>query len=188
MDRGARRLRILAAIRGVPVGRDQLGDPVRGVRRRAWQAYLYRSGLPAAHGRGAVALEAWLQRLAKPLLAGAVLAAGSLIAPMFLPILPVETFIAYQRALGFVPNTGRNFALRDLPQYYADQFGWPEMAEVVGKAYQALPPEDRRRAAFLPWNQSAPASPRRPAGGYHALGHAFPPPLQTKRWSASATS
>ena len=36
-----------------------------------------------------------------------------------------------------------------LPQYYADQFGWPEMAEVVGKAYQALPPEDRRPAVFF---------------------------------------
>jgi len=77
-------------------------------------------GYPLLMASGTGALDTWLPRLAKPLLEGAVLAAGSLIAPMFLPILPVETFIAYQRALGFVPNTGRNFALRDLPQYYTD--------------------------------------------------------------------
>ncbi|HXZ15038.1 MAG TPA: hypothetical protein VEH77_03555, partial [Roseiarcus sp.] len=33
-----------------------------------------------------------------------------------------------------------------------DQFGWPEMAAVVGKAYQALPPEDRKRAVFYGQN------------------------------------
>jgi hypothetical protein len=70
---------------------------------------------------GAVALEAWLTRLAKPVLAGAVLALGALTAPMFLPILPVDAFIAYEHPLGSHPDsTGRNFALRDLPQYYAD--------------------------------------------------------------------
>ena len=36
-----------------------------------------------------------------------------------------------------------------LPLYYADMFGWPELAETVGKAYQALPPEDRERAVFF---------------------------------------
>jgi 4-amino-4-deoxy-L-arabinose transferase-like glycosyltransferase len=34
------------------------------------------------------------------------------------------------------------------------QNGWPFVAHtaVVGKAYQALPPQDRRRAAFFAWN------------------------------------
>jgi hypothetical protein len=108
---------------------------------------------PLLMAGGAVALEAWLPRLAKPVLAGVVLASGALSAPMFLPILPVDTFIAYERALGFRPDkTGRNFELRDLPQYYADQFGWPEIAKALGEAYQALPPEDRARAAVFAWN------------------------------------
>jgi hypothetical protein len=32
---------------------------------------------------------------------------------------------------------------------FTHMFGWPELAEIVGKAYQALPPEDRRRAVFF---------------------------------------
>ena len=65
---------------------------------------------------------------------------------------PIRDFIAYQHATGARPTTGERLVLADLPQYYADQFGWPEMAEVVGKAYQALPPEDRRRAVFFAQN------------------------------------
>ncbi len=98
---------------------------------------------------GSVALEAWLPRVAKPVLAAVVFVVGALLAPLFLPNLPVDAFIAYQQALGFRPSTGERLKLGELPQYYADQFGWPEMAEVVGKAYQALPPEDRRRAVFF---------------------------------------
>ena len=101
---------------------------------------------------GAVALEAWLPRLAKPAFAGALLAGAAVTAPLFLPVLPIEAFIAYQRALGIKPGTGERLRLGELPQYYADMFGWPEIAEAVGKAYQALPPEDRARAVFFGWN------------------------------------
>lgn len=108
---------------------------------------------PLLMAGGAVALDAWLPRLAKPAVAAAVLIPGALAAPTFLPILPVDTFIAYEHALGMAPDkTGRNFELRDLPQYYADQFGWPEIAKALGEAYQALPPEDRARAAVFAWN------------------------------------
>jgi hypothetical protein len=31
-------------------------------------------------------------------------------------------------------------------------FGWSEMAEAVGKAYQALPPDEKTRAVFFAWN------------------------------------
>ena len=101
---------------------------------------------------GPVALEAWLPRLAKPAFAALVLADAALTAPLFLPVLPIDTFIAYQRALGLKPSTGERLRLGELPQYYADMFGWPEMAETVGKAYQALPPDDRKRAVFFAWN------------------------------------
>jgi hypothetical protein len=107
---------------------------------------------PLLMAGGAVALEASLPRLAKPVLAAAVIS-GALFAPMFLPILPVDAFIAYEHALGLVPDTsGRTFKLRDLPQHYADQFGWPEIVKALGEAYQALPPEDRARAAVFAWN------------------------------------
>jgi len=97
---------------------------------------------------GATALEAWLPRLAKPALIAAVLVGAAVTAPLFLPVLPIESFIAYQRALGLTPSTGERLKLGALPQYFADMMGWPELAETVGKAYQALAPEDRKRAVF----------------------------------------
>ena len=66
-----------------------------------------------------------------------------------MPLLPVESFIALQQWIGVKPSTGERLKLGVLPVYYADMFGWPELAEVVGKAYQALPPEDRERAVFF---------------------------------------
>ena len=114
--------------------------------------YYIAPAYPLLMAGGAVALEAWLPRLAKPALAALVAAVAVATAPMFLPVLPIRDFIAYQHATGARPTTGERLVLADLPQYYADQFGWPEMAEVVGKAYQALPPEDRRRAVFFAQN------------------------------------
>ena len=114
--------------------------------------YYILGAYPLLMAGGAVALEAWLPRLAKPVLAGAVVAVGALSAPLFLPILPIDAFIAYQRALGVRPSTGERLKLGELPQYYADQFGWPEIAKALGEAYQALPPEDRARAAVFAWN------------------------------------
>jgi Dolichyl-phosphate-mannose-protein mannosyltransferase len=114
--------------------------------------YYLAPAYPLLMAGGPVALEAWLPRLAKPAFAALVLADAALTAPLFLPVLPIDTYIAYQRALGLKPSTGERLRLGELPQYYADMFGWPEMAETVGKAYQALPPDERKRAVFFAWN------------------------------------
>jgi len=111
--------------------------------------YYIAPAFPLMMAGGAVALEAWLPRLARSALAGLVVAAGALTAPFVMPLLPVETFIAYGRALGLTPSTGERHKLGALPQYYADMFGWPELAELVGKAYQALPPDEQQRAVFF---------------------------------------
>jgi hypothetical protein len=99
--------------------------------------YYLAPAYPLLIAGGAVALEAWLPRLAKPALVAFVLAAWAETAPYVMPMLPVESFIAYQQWIGVKPS---RLKLGVLPVYYADMFGWPELAEVVGKAYQALPP------------------------------------------------
>ncbi len=104
---------------------------------------------PLLTAGGAVALDAWLPRLAKPAFVAFVLAAGALTAPFVMPVMPVESYIALQQWIGVRPSTGERVTLGVLPVYYADMFGWPELAEIVGKAYQALPPEDRVRAVFF---------------------------------------
>jgi hypothetical protein len=42
--------------------------------------------------------------------------------------------------------------LGPLPQIYADQFGWPEMAATVARVYDALPKDVRARTAIFGQN------------------------------------
>jgi len=114
--------------------------------------YYLAPAYPLLMAGGAVALEAWLPRLMKPAFAGLVIAVAALTAPLFLPVLPIESFVAYERAIRFRPGVGERIRLGELPQYYADMFGWPEIAEAVGRAYQALPPDEKARAVFFAWN------------------------------------
>jgi 4-amino-4-deoxy-L-arabinose transferase-like glycosyltransferase len=105
---------------------------------------------PILLAAGAVALEAWLRPLAvRSALIAMVVIGGVGLAPLFLPVLPVERFIAYQDALGLQPSTGENRALGKLPQYYADMFGWRMLAMKVAQAYAALPAEERSRVVFF---------------------------------------
>ena len=78
-------------------------------------------------------------------------AAGAIAAPMAVPILPEKTFIAYSTMLGMAPSitAGEHQKLGVLPQHFADQHGWPEMATQVAAVYNALPPAERAKAVFL---------------------------------------
>jgi hypothetical protein len=74
---------------------------------------------------------------------GLVVASGLLTAPFALPVLDVETFIAYQTTLGMRPSTEERHEVGPLPQHYADMFGWEELVGLVDTAYQRLTPEER---------------------------------------------
>jgi 4-amino-4-deoxy-L-arabinose transferase-like glycosyltransferase len=89
---------------------------------------------------GAVAFEALTRaRTALRPVAVAVLAVGGLlIAPLAIPLLPVETLIAYQRALGVAPVAAERQKLGPLPQHFADRFGWEEMTAAVAEVYGTL--------------------------------------------------
>jgi len=69
---------------------------------------------------------------------------GVLLIPLALPILPVETYINYADALGFAPSTAENKELSELPQFYADMFGWEGLAKDLSKVFQSLPPKERK--------------------------------------------
>jgi hypothetical protein len=87
-------------------------------------------------------------RLRGAALAGVVVL-GVLAAPFTLPILSVDVFIRYQKAIGLMPSAGEHQTLGLLPQIYADMFGWREMAEKVAAVYWSLPVQDRARAVFF---------------------------------------
>jgi hypothetical protein len=104
---------------------------------------------PTLLALGAVRIAQWVAD-ARPraVLMSAVALAGLVIAPLTLPILPVETFVRYQRAIGFTPSVGERLTQGLLPQYFADMFGWPEMARKVADIYWSLPARERAKAVF----------------------------------------
>jgi len=106
---------------------------------------------------GGVALErvstpAGRQRWLRPALAVLVAGIGAVAVPMALPVLPVETFVRYQSALGLSPETEERHRMGPLPQHYADMFGWEQMTGLVAEAYRRLSPEERRRCRVFGQN------------------------------------
>ena len=55
------------------------------------------------------------------------------------------------RAGSFSPKATQteSMKLSALPQYFADMFGWREMAAAVSAVYRDLPPEERAQAVFF---------------------------------------
>ena len=60
-----------------------------------------------------------------------------------MPILPVETYLRYARALGIAPSTAEGKQLSQLGQFFADMHGWEELARSVSAAYRTIPEAER---------------------------------------------
>jgi hypothetical protein len=69
--------------------------------------------------------------------------------PFALPLLPVDTFIRYQAALGRKPAAEEHHRMGVLQQHYADMFGWPEFADSVARVASTLTPGERDRAIVI---------------------------------------
>ena len=107
---------------------------------------------PPLLAAGAVVAEGLRWRWARAAVVVLLLAAGAVVAPFAIPVLPVETFVAYQRALGQTPQAAERNALGPLPQFFADRFGWQELTDAVGAAYRSLPPSEQARAIVVTSN------------------------------------
>jgi Dolichyl-phosphate-mannose-protein mannosyltransferase len=107
---------------------------------------------PVLFAAGAVAFEK-ITRLrwkwSRVIYALFVIASTIVLAPTLSPILSPEQYLAYQKKLGFEPPKAENQATGPLPQYFADEFGWREMAEETARIYKSLPPEERARTAIF---------------------------------------
>jgi hypothetical protein len=100
-----------------------------------------------------------------------LLGGGALLAPLVVPILPVDTLIRYQRALGVSPPPLENKVYGELAQHVADQFGWPEIAASVAEAWRELDPHERERAAVFSFNYGDASAIARFAGLPSISGH-----------------
>jgi hypothetical protein len=105
---------------------------------------------------GGVAVERWASHRgrgwAAAAFAGLSVLTSLLILPFCVPVLPVKTFIRYQAALGQKPSTPERQRLAELPQYYADMFGWEGLAKDVSAVYLSLPEAERPTAVVYARN------------------------------------
>ena len=118
-------------------------------------SYLIASyGLPFA--MGGVALERLshrpARRWARPVLIALVALLDLPLLPFALPVLSVPDFIAYAQTLRARPAGEERTRPAELPQMYADMFGWEEMADAVGRVYRALPAADRAKCGVYARN------------------------------------
>ena len=103
---------------------------------------------PVLLAAGAVMIETGIERSRqgwlKPAMVVVLLAAGAWLAPLIVPVLPVEQFISYMNNLPFkVPRSEHSHMAAVLPQHYADQFGWQEIVAEVAQAWSRIPPDER---------------------------------------------
>ncbi len=105
---------------------------------------------------GAVAVERWLEcgkrRYMRAILLFSIVSGGLVPAPIVLPILPVPDAIVYARVLGVSPPSNEGKEMGQLHQFFADMFGWREMAAAVSDVYRALPPHERAEALVFAGN------------------------------------
>ena len=89
---------------------------------------------------------AWL----KPAIAIVLLASGARLAPVTVPMLSPEHFIAYAKTLPFkLPFMEHEHERAALPQWYADQFGWQEIVDETALAWNQIPPAERADCAIF---------------------------------------
>ncbi len=114
--------------------------------------YYVAPAYPAIFAPGAVFLERLTQsrrlRWFRPVYALAMLVVGGLIAPTALPLLPVKVYIGYASKLGIQQQQFEHEPMSQLPQIYADMFGWEERVRIVAAYYHSLSPEEQRVTAI----------------------------------------
>ncbi len=114
--------------------------------------YYLAAAYPMLFAAGGVAFEN-LSRLrmrwSRPVYVVLVAVVTCLLAPLSVPVLSAENYLPYQKALGFEPPKAENQPTGPLPQHFADEFGWEEMAREVGRVYNSLPSEQRAKTAIF---------------------------------------
>ena len=111
---------------------------------------------PMLFAAGAVLIEklsqrryrAWL-KVVTPV---SIIIGGLIIAPIVLPFLPVKTYIQYTERIGITPESNEAKELSELPQFYADMFGWENMAKTVSEVYGSLPDEEKSKTVIYTQN------------------------------------
>ncbi len=108
---------------------------------------------PMLLAAGAVMLEHLLDHRAtaqprlqwlKPTIVIVLLASGIHLAPIVVPVFSPDHFLTYTKTLPFkLPVNEYSHMRAALPQWYADQFGWKEIADEAEVAWNRIPADER---------------------------------------------
>ncbi len=111
---------------------------------------------PILMAAGSVLWESWLGAPALRWVKGGypvlMTVMGVAMAPMLLPVLPIESYLRYSKLMHLEAPTIEKWKLGPLPQVYASQFGWEEMVAQVAEVYNSLPAEARPKTAIFAQN------------------------------------
>ena len=77
---------------------------------------------------------------------------GIVIAPLAIPVLPVQATVRYVQSFSGTNVQSEKFDTGVLPQHFADRFGWEEMASAAAKVYHSLSAEDQANACIFAGN------------------------------------
>ena len=114
--------------------------------------YLF-PAFPVAFAGGAVLWEQLLRRrsfvILKAVWVTAMILMAAALSPIVIPVLSPEDFIQYSKVTHQQQPRIENNKLGPLPQLFADQFGWPEMAATVASVYHSLPADVQPRTAIF---------------------------------------
>jgi dolichyl-phosphate-mannose-protein mannosyltransferase len=118
--------------------------------------YYLAPAYPMLLAAGAIAVEGFAQRRAPRLIPAVaavwLLCGGIAVAPLTVPLLSPAGFARYAQITGAQPPREERNAIADMPQYFADRFGWPNMVATIARVYHALPPDEQSQAAILTSN------------------------------------
>jgi hypothetical protein len=109
---------------------------------------------PVLIAAGSVVVERFVQprRRLAVVYATLLLVAGLAIAPEAFPLLPLQTFIAYQHTFDLRGIKMEKHPEGLVPEQFADELGWNALIETMAAAYHNLPPQQRAQAVFLTYN------------------------------------
>ena len=118
------------------------------------KAYYLSAAFPVILAGGGLLISEWLKKWQAHWLRPALLAAfavwGFIGMPMALPVLSPANLVHYQNLMRF---HGSQFEKSDIgaeiPTYFSNMIGWPELVEAVAQAYQKIPPAQRNQTAIL---------------------------------------
>jgi hypothetical protein len=109
---------------------------------------------PILMAGGAVVFETFTtahqwRRWLRPIYLTIIIAVGIISIPMTLPVLPVETYLRYTKALGEEPSTAERKELGKLGQFYADMHGWEKLVETIAGVYNTLSPGEKQKCRIF---------------------------------------